>query len=52
MTDSRKDKLHNLVDKAEPIIDQIDDYATTTFGWFKPIAYIIAAALILKFIFN
>lgn len=52
MSDSRKDKLHNLVDKADPIIDQIDDYATTTLGWFKPIAYIIAAALVLKFILN
>ena len=52
MTDSRKDKLHEFIDKTDPIIDQVDDYATTTFGWFKPVLYVAAAALVLKFILN
>jgi len=52
MSDSRKEKLHDFVEKADPIITQVDDYATTTFGWFKPIAYVIAAALVLKYILN
>lgn len=52
MTDSRKDKLHEFIDKTDPIIDQVDDYATTTFSWFKPVLYVAAAALVLKFILN
>ena len=52
VTDSRKDKLHEFIDKTDPIIDQVDDYATTTFGWFKPVLYVAAAALVLKFILN
>ena len=52
MSDSRKDKLHEFVEKASPIIDQVDDYATTTFGWFKPVLYVAAAAIVLKFILN
>jgi hypothetical protein len=52
MSESRKEKLHNFVEKSDPIIAQVDDYATTTFGWFKPIAYVIAAALVLKYILN
>lgn len=52
MTDSRKEKLHEFVDKADPLINQVDDYATTTFGWFKPILYVFAAAIVLKYVLN
>lgn len=52
MPDSRKEKLHEFIDKTDPIIDQVDDYASNTFRFLKPVLYILAAAIVLKYVLN